>query len=190
MQANQVKSPNYIVQVKSQRALKSPNREWWLSSDSNHESLESLWLGTNSASHPRQIPLPVCVLCVLTKKTNCLLIEFDTHCLQLLPVNDVITKLCSSGSSSSIALNLNSCRETLTFSLRVSSYETVSLWLILWWVFASCYSVGVTWLDKPITPKFCPTLKLASPGQNKLSSVSNLTDSSSMLSCQVNQGEL
>ena len=50
IQANQVKSPSYIVQVKSQRALKSPNHwEWWLSSDSNHKSLESLWLGTNSA---------------------------------------------------------------------------------------------------------------------------------------------
>ena len=32
------------------RALKSPNHwEWWLSIDSNHESLESLWLRTNSA---------------------------------------------------------------------------------------------------------------------------------------------
>ena len=37
-QANQVKSPTYIVQVKSQRALKSPNHwEWWLLSDSNHD---------------------------------------------------------------------------------------------------------------------------------------------------------
>ena len=53
IQANQVKSPSYIVQVKSQRALKSPNHwKWWLSSDSNHKSLESLWLGTNSAENP------------------------------------------------------------------------------------------------------------------------------------------
>ena len=51
IQANQVKSPSYIVQVKSQRALKSPNHwKWWLSSDSNHKSLESLWLGTNSVN--------------------------------------------------------------------------------------------------------------------------------------------
>ena len=46
----QVKSRSNIVKVMSQRALKSPNHwEWWLSSDSNHESLESLWLRTNSA---------------------------------------------------------------------------------------------------------------------------------------------
>ena len=89
----------------------------------------------------------VCVLCVLTKKTNCLLIGFDTHCPSKLTVNDVITQFCSSGSSrssSSIALNLSPCKENLTFSLRISSSETDSLHLIVGWVFANCYSVRVT----------------------------------------------
>ena len=136
------------------------------------------------------------VFCVSwpAKKTNCLLIGYDTHCPKKLTVNDVIKQFCSSGSSrssSSIALNLSPCKENLTFSLRISSSETDSLHLIVGWVFANCYSVRVTW-QAHYPNFFCPTLKFASlcPGQHQVSSWWDSTVSSSMLPwCQVNQGE-
>ena len=51
---------------------------------------------------------------VLTNKINCLLIELDTLVAINNSVNDVITKLYSSGSSSSIALHLSPCRGHFT----------------------------------------------------------------------------